>query len=242
MKASHTNPNELYVVYASDPDGAGPDEADIFFTRTTNGGSSWSNAIRVNDDSTTNDQVLPWMDVTPNGIIDIIWYDRRNDGSDLNWDVFGTTSIDGGLTFANNFQVNALSFPTPQPKNGFWFGEYLALTSDNNKGYVAFTSSIIDIQGDVFFASFNNPILGVEENIIRDVAMYPNPSYGDVYIQLQNIGSVELSIYDTTGKLIYNTVIIRNETILDLNSFKAGVYFVRFKHADGAMTKKLIKK
>ena len=242
IRAHPTNAGELYVVYASDPDAAGPDEADIFFIRTTNGGASWSNAVRINDDSTTNDQVLPWMDVTPNGIIDIIWYDRRNDGSDLNWDVYATTSIDGGLTFANNFQVNALSFPTPQPKNGFWFGEYLALTSDNNQGYVAFTSSVIDIQGDVFFASFNNPILGVEENTVRDVAIYPNPTYGDVFLRLQNITEASLAIYDISGKLIYTAVIDQPDTSIDLHSLKAGMYFVRFEYAEGSATKKLIKK
>lgn len=239
IRAHPTNPNELYVVYASDPDGAGPDEADIFFTRTVNAGVSWSNAIRINDDSTTNDQVLPWMDITPNGIIDIVWYDRRSDGSDLTWDVYGTTSIDGGLTFANNFMVNALSFPTPQPKNGLWFGEYLALSSDNNKGYVAFTSSLIDIQGDVFFASFNNPILGIEDRIKRDVVLHPNPTTGILNIESETT-ITQIEVYDLLGQLVVSN---SNQNIIDISSVSQGIYFVKIKDENGNVgTQKVVKK
>ena len=78
----HTSPfnsQELYIVFAAVA--LSGDEGNIIFIKSTDGGVTWTSGIMVNDDGTNNDQVLPWMDVKPNGIIDIAWYDRRNDPS-----------------------------------------------------------------------------------------------------------------------------------------------------------------
>ena len=59
---------DLYVVYASDP--AGADAADVFFRRSTNGGSTWSLPVKLNDDVETNaHQFFPWVAVGPDGVI-----------------------------------------------------------------------------------------------------------------------------------------------------------------------------
>ncbi|MBW2992301.1 glycoside hydrolase, partial [Candidatus Woesearchaeota archaeon] len=105
LAASTTTNNELYIVYAADP--ADPiDEADIYFIKSTNGGSTWSTPKKINDDATQNDQILPWIDVKPDGTIDIAWYDRRNDPFDLDWDVYFTSSSDGGSTFSPNVKIS----------------------------------------------------------------------------------------------------------------------------------------
>jgi hypothetical protein len=164
LKVMPSDPNELYIVYAEDPDGAGPDEADIFLIKSTNGGTSWSTRKRVNDDNGTSDQVLPWMVIKPNGTIDIAWYDRRKQPGDLLWDVYFTTSVDGGTTFATNQCISGTSFITPNPAKSpdKWMGEYPGLAADYQKAYIAWTTSIPDINGDVVFASVNNPQTGLD--------------------------------------------------------------------------------
>ncbi|RLF34209.1 MAG: hypothetical protein DRN07_00575, partial [Thermoplasmata archaeon] len=156
IAVSPTNSSELYIVYAADPDGNGTDEADIFFIKSTDGGSSWSSPLRVNDDSTKNDQFLPWMDVKSDGTIDIAWYDRRNDVNDSLWDVYFAKSTDGGSSFSQNIQLNDISFPTP---TNLWMGEYLGLAVDSNYAFVAFTSSLTDVvTGDVYFDKVPNSL------------------------------------------------------------------------------------
>jgi hypothetical protein len=54
----------IYVVFNNKP--AGTDKADIFFTQSTDFGTTWSAPVRVNDDSTTNDQWQPTLAVMPN--------------------------------------------------------------------------------------------------------------------------------------------------------------------------------
>ena len=161
LEISPTNPNELYIVYAADPDrnpttGAdGPDDANIFLIRSVDGGATWQPRVRVNDDyTTTNDQILPWIDVKPDGTIDVAWYDRRNDtaplpGGDAYWDIYLARSTDGGQSFLPNVQINDTSFLTPSGQA--WMGEYLGLAVDNDHAYVAWTSSATDGNGDVYF-------------------------------------------------------------------------------------------
>ncbi len=178
IRTMPSNPSELYIVYAADPDNTGPDEGDIFLVKSTDGGTNWGTPLRVNDDATNNDQVMPWMDIKPNGIIDIVWYDRRNDGADMQWDVYFTSSTDGGSSFATNTQINAASFFSPNPWKvaDDWMGEYPALVTDNNTAYLAYTTSVPDVNGDVVFGKLSNPELE------QDWGDAPDPGYPSLAI------------------------------------------------------------
>ena len=157
------NSQTLYVAYAGDPqDPFRLDDGEILFTRSTDGGSTWSAQVRVNDDATSTDQFHPDMAVKPDGTIDIVWYDKRNGANDDMWDVYITKSTDGGISFATNVRITDQSFATPTDLSGFvpWMGEYLGLVVDGSTAYVAFTSSLTDSRGDVFFDSISNSAIG----------------------------------------------------------------------------------
>ena len=57
------------------------DPLDVMFIRSINKGLTWSTPVRVNDDPTDNEawQWFGTMSVAPNGRIDVIWNDTRND-------------------------------------------------------------------------------------------------------------------------------------------------------------------
>lgn len=152
-----TNPQTVYVAYAAS--GGGMDEADIFFIRSTDGGTSWSAPLLVNDDGTQTDQFHPVMAVKPDGTIDLAWYDKRSRNADDRWDVYLATSRDGGRSFSPNVRISDTSYATPTGSAGQpWMGEYFALLADATNAYVAFTSSIADVFGDVFFDWIPNPV------------------------------------------------------------------------------------
>jgi hypothetical protein len=66
----------LQFVYAAH--GAGSDESDIYYVRSTNNGETWSTPLKLNTDSTTRAQWQPSLRVTPSGVVEASWYDRRN--------------------------------------------------------------------------------------------------------------------------------------------------------------------
>jgi len=143
-------PAHVYMAYAADP--AGSDEADIYFIRSADGGFTWTAPILVNDDATVNDQFHPMLAVDPGGTIAIAWYDKRNAAGDDQWDVYWTTSSDGGRSFAANGRISDTSFNTPTDLFARpWMGEYLGLEVDASTAYIAFTSSTADTYGDLFF-------------------------------------------------------------------------------------------
>jgi hypothetical protein len=177
IAVSPTNPQLVYMVYAADPDGPGVgDEGDIYFVKSTDGGASWSTTpVRVNhDDPTQNDNFEPWMSVKPDGRIDVVWYDRRNDPGDALWDVYMATSTDAGATFSPNFRVTQKSFATPPcpAVSGAWMGEYLGIDTDGTYAYIAYTSGRSDpTNGDAWFAKVDNADLGDREVIPEPTAL-----------------------------------------------------------------------
>jgi hypothetical protein len=105
---------EVYIVFAENRSGPDtPDSSDVLFTRSNDGGKSWSPAIRVNDDDPAldlpNDQFFPDVAVNRDGVIQVIWYDRRLDPDNLKIDVFRARSANGGVSFEANERVTSAS-------------------------------------------------------------------------------------------------------------------------------------
>ena len=166
----------VYLAFAAEVTGT-PDEGDIFFTKSTDGGVNWAQPFRVNDDTTTYDQMHPAIAVKPDGTIDLIWYDKRNSTNDDAWDVYFANSIDGGNTFGSNLLVTDSTFATPFDQILFepWLGEYLGLTTAGNLGLIAFAgaeSGNSPTRSDIFFDSLVNP----------SGAVVPEPSDGEIWM------------------------------------------------------------
>jgi hypothetical protein len=86
--------DDFYLVISDNRNGtAASSNTDVFFFRSTNGGSTWVGPTRVNDDRSVpppnrdnptmgnfgNDQWFPWIDVNEDGTLAVAFYDRRED-------------------------------------------------------------------------------------------------------------------------------------------------------------------
>jgi len=133
---------DVYVVYAdcsSTPCTTAVDHGNVFIRRSTDGGASWSAAVKVNDDSGTQDQFMPVITVTPNGQqLFVGWYDRRL-GPNTVIDRFGsigTINLAGGgaVTFLVNQRITTESFPVVIGQdpvvNPVYMGDYDQAVSD----------------------------------------------------------------------------------------------------------------
>ena len=72
---------------------------------------TWSIPLRVNDDRTSNDQFFPAVAVNGQGVIGVIWYDRRRDPNNLLIDVYSAKSTNDGVSFHANQRVKSVSSP-----------------------------------------------------------------------------------------------------------------------------------
>jgi hypothetical protein len=108
----------LYLVWADQRNGE--NDTDIWFMRSSNYGDNWTTPLRINDDKTKTHQYLPWMAVDPeNGMIYIVYYDRRN-STGMETDVYLAYSIDGGINF-KNIKISESPFVPDETK---FFGDY----------------------------------------------------------------------------------------------------------------------
>lgn len=102
----------IHAVYSYDSDGAGADESNVFYARSTDGAQTWEPEVQLNDDATATDQFYPTLAVDENGVLAVSWYDRRLDPiNNLLFDRYAVISEDGGLSFAANQRVSDVSSP-----------------------------------------------------------------------------------------------------------------------------------
>ncbi|GBD87938.1 BNR/Asp-box repeat protein [bacterium BMS3Abin03] len=117
----------IYICWGDQRNGS--NNTDVFISRSTDGGETWSTAMRVNDDNTTRHQFFPWMTVDQKtGNIWAVFYDRRNTTGSAT-DVYVARSTDGGETF-DNFKVSESSFT---PTSGVFFGDYINIAAWNKE-------------------------------------------------------------------------------------------------------------
>src|SRR6266545_2043322 len=82
--------------------GGGVTQADIFFTKSLDGGQTWTTPVRVNNDAGGANQAEPALALDNVNRIYVAWTDSRNGNNN----VFCAKSTDGGLSFSANVRVN----------------------------------------------------------------------------------------------------------------------------------------
>jgi hypothetical protein len=105
----HGGPDGTFVLaYAPTPgDAPNAGRSDIVVQRSTDRGVTWSEPVAINDDDPQDQYTsfYPQLDVAPNGRVDVVWQDNR-DQTDYLVNVRYTYSTDGGETWAPNMVVN----------------------------------------------------------------------------------------------------------------------------------------
>ena len=107
-RSEGTYDGHLYAIWAGDGTTQKLTEGmDIFFSRSTDEGATWSTPIILNnDDNRDLHQFHPSLHVNDKGIVIASWYDRREDPNNVLTKYYMTFSTDGGETFVDDFPVS----------------------------------------------------------------------------------------------------------------------------------------
>ena len=183
----------------------GPDDTDIWLTKSTDGGDTWTAPTRVNDDAPGKHQFFSWMDIDrTNGHLYFVFYDRRA-YTNTQTDVYMAVSADGGTSFLNR-KISEEPFV---PNAGVFFGDYTNIVAHNDTVRPIWTrlhNGQLSIWTDV--TPLQDILTTTEPNtgtIYESIDSFPNPSSGIAYVsfKLHEQATVRLEILDQDGNLLH---------------------------------------
>lgn len=198
----------IYIVTGEKDLAPAGSDPDIILHRSTDGGLTWSQGIRVNQDPVSNGktQYFPSIHVDHFGAVNIIFYDDRNTSSDSTG-VFLARSTDGGDSWAE-YEISDHDFK-PVPIGGLgqgYQGDNIDLTStsthlwpvwmDNSSGVYQIWTAPVD------FSSLNDiDEISPAQRPVMLGRNHPNPFRDKTTIdfKIQRHGMLTLKLYDAVG-------------------------------------------
>ncbi len=249
--SSATRTGYIYITWC---DGRN-DGGDIFLTRSTDHGATWSTALRINNDPIGNGkiQAWPWIAVNQSGKIAIAYYDTRNTANNNIIEAWVARSNDHGLTFTNEV-LSTQQSPTNVPNSDVRFGDYI--------GNDFWTNKIIPVWNDERAGGFDMeiytavvditlglpPVVSTIPSSYELMQNYPNPFNPSTTIifSIPKTANIELKIYDINGKetemLTSGSYTAGEHRITwDAGKYASGAYFYKLTASDGfSETKKML--
>ena len=246
LKADPSDANHLAFFYLDLPYG----DIDIFMCESYNAGSSWTNPVRINDDSVSNNRMqdLLWADFDNDGDIVVAWRDRRN-GADSTYEtaseIYASFRKKDSLSFSINFTLSDSIIP---------YDSILAFSGNDFMSINLVDDTINAVWGDTRNGKLNIWFqrIAVDGTILStqilfsgnetQVLVYPNPTKSNINIEGPLIKKI--SILNIEGKTVYSKDIkvVDSKTInIDLSILPKGIYLIRCKTKMGIFTKKIIK-
>jgi hypothetical protein len=238
----------------------------IYFSRSTDNGTTWSDTVRVNSDPQTDlviDHFFPTIAVSGDGTITAGWYDRREDpdNNQIGRYYLGV-STDQGAHWANMpVATKPMDFAHVQDKSGgqtygFGVGEYTQMlvtpnytipiwaddrTNDGNlRIYASFIPS-----SQIFLSSAVAPtqVASVEGGLSLS-ATYPNPASSIIHstYQLEAGSHVHASITDARGDILkslfdQNSSEGQHDFSFDVSQLASGTYYLTLESERGYVSR-----
>ncbi len=155
----------LYVTWPDNVNG----DADILMCSSYDGGDSWTEPIRVNNDTVGNGapQFFPSISVSPQGYVCTIFYDMRDDPEGIMLHIYFALSMDGGLNFSLQFNITNVQFNGENSAGSFlgqltssdhtaFIGDYIQVDTNKDGAYACWcdvrNGSPSNYNSDVYFA------------------------------------------------------------------------------------------
>lgn len=220
------------------------DYADIMFSKSEDRAESWSAPIAINKDRiNSNYQWFGTMSVAPNGRIDVIWLDTRDNPGTYLSSLYYSYSNDAGQHWTPDQRLSDSFDPHVGYPNQNKIGDYLHMISDNKGAHLAWVATFNGEQ-DVYYSFIKPDTISAtaDANIQQNqLSIYPNPvtvaSQFEFYSKENQ--TIKIIICNTLGnKVLINSIpVFIGNNSLDLKNvhttLSRGVYTLQVQNIKG---------
>lgn len=240
IAANPINANNLIVSGIDNRNG----DPDVLVMYSNDGGQTFSNVVRVNDDAIGNGkgQDMSWADFSPSGTYCIAWRDRRNGASGQygNSQLFVSYSKNGGQNFAPNIQLSTGSSPALPWEDGV---DFLGIAASDSCIHVAWpdyrNNSNTQIYSNKYCSANLTSIAGHINTPL--IEFYPNPAEHSVIIKLKSDDFASYEILGVDGRKIEAGNLKRNNE-LSVDGLNTGLYILIIKTENQQSAHRFIKR
>ncbi|GAB4325061.1 MAG: hypothetical protein Kow00127_17780 [Bacteroidales bacterium] len=242
----------IYIVSAEKEIPPAGNDPDILLRWSDDQGTSWSDAIRVNQDTPGNGktQYFPAIETDRGGGVNILFYDDRYTSPD-SVDVLLARSVDGGNSWKEYPISNETTKPVPIGGLGQGYqGDRIDLTiagntlwpvwMDNRTGIYQIWTAPVDLD------DLSNAVTHAGLNRFL-VSFSPVPFKNNLSLRITGLAprqDVELEIFMPTGIRCFHSVYSPVSTTIGQELFlpgKPGILFYRIRQANTTVTGKLLR-
>jgi hypothetical protein len=138
----------LYVVWQDNRFTPGTDQ--IAFSRSTDGGESWTAPRRISDGPTSAANFTPAVAVSAAGWVGVSYYSLRNDRSGVKVDEYLTLSSNRGQKFGRSARASIASWDLRYvaTSDGFFLGDYQGLAASGKTFYPLWIATFAPVPGE----------------------------------------------------------------------------------------------
>jgi len=132
----------------------------IWFSRSTDGGTTWSAPVMINNQASLNDQFNHWLAVDSNtGRIGLMYYDTVGDATRKKTNVWYQSSGDGGVTWSAPLQVTTAQTDETiaGADSGNQYGDYNGLTGFLGNFFPSWTDRRNNAKEEIWTAPIVDP-------------------------------------------------------------------------------------
>lgn len=226
------------TIYASDPD-----EATTLIDPGTADYVAWDDRFQMSRTADGSKIVYAWMDTDPSLSEVNIYPDIMVKMYDVATGTMGPkVNVTAGTDYdANNYWLYLADITFDK---GTYYQVNLSTSTLNSN-----SSGTVDHEyvTGVYLDETGNLIAGVNDlPLDAAIAMYPNPTSGDLNISFNDLaaGNYSVVVYNTIGGVVLSQNIDVNGAVvrsINMNELPTGIYMVQVSNENGSTTKKVIK-
>lgn len=230
----------LHVVWGDFPSGGTSWQA--FYSRSTNGGTSWSTPLNLSNSFSGRTPFMPTVAAFGNAVTISMAAIDGNDSSSF----YQIHSTNNGATWGTPDLVSVSQTNYKSYTQGEFFGDYNRSLRTTCMSYAAWSDGRNNSGPKVFFTRTNTcSALGVGEvstinGKLQLEALYPNPATTQLSLRLKvtQAGSFSATLTDISGKQVWNTQKTYNtgltEISLSIGKLPAGSYLLSIIDTEGS--------